>query len=222
MAFDRFGLVAFVAALTTLAEGDGVMDRRRVLFATSNRGKIADVRTLVGIGGMEIVSPDEIRDRGAPPEVVEGVASYLENATRKAEAYFRWSGIPAIGDDTGLEVESLGGAPGIISARYAGEGATARMNTEKLLAALAGTPNRTALFRAVLVLMLKDGHLLSAEGSLHGAITHVPRGGGGFGYDNVFEVAGTGKTLAELKELGSAIATHRHLALRGLLQQLGE
>jgi len=186
---------------------------KQVLFATSNRGKIADVRTIAGLCGIEIVAPDEVRDRGAPPDVVEGVTSYSENAQRKAAAYLRWSGIASIGDDTGLEVAALGGAPGIISARYAGEGATAQMNTEKLLRELAGVVDRAALFRAVLVLMTPTGEVLHAEGELHGAITGAPRGGGGFGYDNVFEVQGTGKTLAELKESGSGVVTHRHTAL---------
>ena len=193
---------------------------QRVLFATSNRGKIADVRSIADPTGVKIVAPDEVVDRGTPPEVEEGVVSYIENAQRKAEAYLRWSGIASIGDDTGLEVGALGGAPGVISARYAGDEATAQMNTAKLLHELTGVANRAALFRAVLVLMTPTGEVINAEGELHGTITDAPRGGGGFGYDNVFEVHGTGKTLAELKESGNGIVTHRHIALERLFALL--
>lgn len=192
----------------------------RILFATSNPGKIADVRTAVGYSGIEIVAPTEIEGKGAPPEVAEGTISYRVNARLKAEAFGAWSGLPAIGDDTGLEVQALGGAPGIISARYAGEGASARSNTEKLLATLQGVADRGALFRAVLVLVTPDGRIVEGVGELHGSITEKPRGGGGFGYDNVFEVEGTGKTLAELKEAASGVVTHRHRALRALFDQI--
>ena len=191
-----------------------------IVFATSNRGKIADVRNFVGSIGIEILSPDQIVGRGEPPAVEEGTTSYGENAGLKAAAYLRWSGVPSIGDDTGLEVEALGGAPGIISARFAGVGATSRQNTEKLLGLLHGASNRRALFRAVLVLALPEGTRYEAEGILEGSIAREPRGGGGFGYDNVFEVAGTGKTLAELKEAGGGVMTHRHRALRALLDQI--
>jgi XTP/dITP diphosphohydrolase len=196
------------------------MTLHRILFATSNRGKVADVRSFVGGERYAILSPEQIVGRGEPPAVEEGVSSYRENAALKAVAYLGWSGLPSIGDDTGLEVEALGGAPGIISARYAGVGASPRENTEKLLALLSGESNRRALFRAVVVLVTPAGVRYEAEGILHGAIVREPRGGGGFGYDNVFEVEGTGQTLAELKEAGSGVVTHRHRALRALFEQL--
>lgn len=188
----------------------------RIVFATSNPGKIADVRAALHFPGFEILAPADVVGRGGPPEVEEGITSYRENARLKAEAFGRWSGLTAIGDDTGLEVRALGGAPGIISARYAGAGATARANTEKLLEALGGVRDRGALFRAVLVLVTPAGRVVEGTGELHGAITEQPRGGGGFGYDNVFEVDGLGETLAELKERGIPIETHRHRALKAL------
>lgn len=195
--------------------------RERILFATSNPGKIADVRAALRIPGFEIVAPTDMGDRGAPPDVAEGTASYRENARLKAEAFGAWSGLAAIGDDTGLEVRALGGAPGIISARYAGEGATARANTEKLLGALHGVADRAALFRAVLVLVTPAGRIVEGVGELRGSITELPRGGGGFGYDNVFEVEGYGATLAELKERAVPVETHRHRALKALFAAYG-
>src|SRR5206468_2467100 len=129
-------------------------------------------------------------------------SSLIENARLKALAAMRHTGLPAIADDTGLEVDALGGEPGHRAARFAGPEGDAAANLALLLARLRGTPaeRRTARFRTVCVACFPDGGERVGEGVLEGRIVETPRGSAGFGYDPVFEVAGTGRTLAELDE----------------------
>lgn len=192
-----------------------------IVFATSNRGKIAEARARLALNGIELQGPDAVAARGAPPVVEEGIESYRANAILKARAFQAWSGLAALGDDTGLEIAALRGAPGVISARYAGPGADAAANTAKVLAAMAGQPDRTARFRCALVLATPDDRLFEATGDLCGEIAVSPRGSGGFGYDSIFVVAGFGKTLAELKEdAPRELTTHRQAALDALVEAL--
>ena len=197
---------------------------KKILFASTNSGKVEEVKLALNGSGVDIVSPqDFLRDWGKVgqvtpvPIVDENGTTYLENARLKANRFFLWANMPALADDTGLEVAALGGVPGVFSARYAGEGATSQKNREKLLWALRDATDRTAKFCCVLCLKISSSANVEVSATLGGSITREPRGGAGFGYDSVFEVEGTGKTLAELKESGQPIKTHRLLALQKLL-----
>ena len=173
-------------------------------------------------------------DLPGAPAVAEDGSTYLENARAKALAIARWSGQAALGDDSGLEVDALGGAPGIHSARYAGAAQDSRANVAKLLQALAGVPEpqRTARFRCVLVVARPDGRTLVAEGSCEGRITGRPSGSAGFGYDPVFFFPPAGMTFAELprgdQERGEPSRPRLRAAaravdgLRGVLSQLSD
>ena len=145
-------------------------------------------------------------------------ATLLENARIKARAAVSLTGLPAIADDTGLEVDALDGAPGVHAARYSGPGATYASNVAKLLHALQGVPaeRRTARFKTVCVAAWPDGRELQTEGVLEGAITEAPRGEQGFGYDPVFQPAGEARTYAELSEAEKNAISHRARAARAL------
>ena len=148
------------------------------------------------------------------PEVIEDRPTLEGNALLKAETVAAATGWPAVADDTGLEVEALGGAPGVYTARFAGPGATYRSNMEALLAALRGVEERSARFRTVAAVVFPDGGAVTAQGELRGMITWAPRGTGGFGYDPVFEVEG--RTLAEMGEAEKNRISHRARAVAAL------
>ncbi|MCO6431927.1 MAG: non-canonical purine NTP pyrophosphatase [Deltaproteobacteria bacterium] len=194
-----------------------------IIFATGNRGKLREASEIGERFGVVVVDPESVLQKGQasgpPPEVEEIYNSYAENARAKAEAYHRWCGKAAVGDDSGLEVPALDGQPGLLTARFAGPGASADANMSKLLAALKGQRDRSATFRCVLYLSAAD-RKLTAEASLVGAIAETPRGAGGFGYDPVFIVEGTGLTLAEIKERGIECKTHRIKAFEELFANL--
>jgi XTP/dITP diphosphohydrolase len=186
----------------------------RLLIATTNKGKVAEIRRILGSLPLDLVTPDDLLLR---IEVEEDGATYLENATKKARAYAEASGIPALADDSGIELDALGGEPGIHSARYGGPGLDDRARVDLLLSRLReldaiGTPAR---FRAVVVLALPDGTVQSAEGVCEGVIAPFPRGENGFGYDPVFLLA-DGRTTAELAETEKDAMSHRGKALRAL------
>ena len=178
-----------------------------LFFGTSNPGKLRELLRLVAGLPVRVLSPAEL---GRPlPEVLEDGASFAENAAKKARAFARLAGVPALADDSGLAVDALGGAPGVISARWS-EDLDPRplpraerdlANDRKLLAALAriDDPGRGAAYVAVLAVAAPDGRLLaSAEGRCRGRIARSPRGGGGFGYDPLFVPDGHEATMAEL------------------------
>lgn len=183
---------------------------RRVVIATKNPHKAAEVLAVLGrvLPGLEIVEGVEW------PDVDETGATLEENAILKARSAAEVTGHDAIADDTGLEVDALEGAPGVRSARFAGEGATYEANRRTLLAALSGRSDRSARFRTVVALARAGGEVVTAEGVLEGWITEAPRGEGGFGYDPLFEVAG--RTLAELGEDEKNHVSHRARALEAL------
>lgn len=189
-----------------------------ILFASGNSGKLSEVRATAAEHGVRVLAPSDIG--GAPPEVEESASDYLGNARLKAHAFFAWSGIPSLSDDTGLEVDALNGRPGVLSARYAGPSASPADNIAKLLGELHGATNRSARFYCVLYAILDERNHMTAEAVLEGEIAQAPRGGGGFGYDSVFVVRGTGRTLAELKHEGSPVETHRIKACRNLFTKL--
>ena len=197
----------------------------RLLLATANPGKLRELRAIlaglpVDLAGLDEVAPGGARDlgRGRPPAVAETGATFLENALLKARGYAAWSGLAAVADDSGLEVDALGGAPGVRSARYAGEGAGDRANLDKLLAELAGVPpeRRGARFRCAAVLADPGVGEWTAEGTWEGRLLEAPRGTGGFGYDPVFLPDGWDRTSAEVDQATKDAASHRGRAFRAL------
>jgi XTP/dITP diphosphohydrolase len=200
----------------------------RLVFATRNAGKVEELRQLLAELELEVISLAELEaQRGAPlPEVEEDGDTFEKNAIKKAREVSRASGLPALADDSGLEVDALGGAPGVYSARYAGAGATDAQNNDKLLAALARVPptQRTARFRAVIAFADESGELagktLTAAGACEGAITNEPRGTGGFGYDPLFFVPELGATFGELGVGPKKQRSHRARAVKALLPEL--
>jgi XTP/dITP diphosphohydrolase len=186
----------------------------RLVVATKNADKLREIEAvLLGLGLVnEIVAGLDW------PEVEETEPTLEGNARLKAEAVVAATGLPALADDTGLEVDALDGAPGVRSSRFAGEAATYADNVELLLRNLAGVPNRSARFRTVMILRLTRGEEISAEGVLEGRIIDEPRGESGFGYDPVFEVGG--RTLAELSDREKNQVSHRGRALRALAESL--
>ena len=193
------------------------MGRPRLLLASANRGKLRELRTILAGLPVELVGLAEA-GLGEPPEVEETGDTFLENALLKARAYAAWSGLAAVADDSGLEVDALGGAPGVRSARYAGPGADDRANLDKLLAALAGVPpaRRTARFRCAAVLVDPTMGEWHAEAAWEGRLLEAPRGGGGFGYDPVFLPDGWDRTSAEVDQATKDAASHRGRAFRAL------
>lgn len=175
-----------------------------IIAATGNRNKIAELSAVGREYGIVIVAPEDLRRRlGLPdvPEVAETGSSYLENARLKAEAFVKWSGIPALGDDSGLEVKALGGRPGLHSARYAGAGSSDQQKIAKLLSELeqlGPAAERTAHYRCVLVLKFPDGSEVTAESLLPGEVLQTVRGSAGFGYDPIIKMDNLGRTLAEV------------------------
>lgn len=186
----------------------------RLVVATKNADKLREIEAvLLGLGLVtEIVAGLDW------PEVEETEPTLEGNARLKAEAVGAATGLPALADDTGLEVDALDGAPGVRSSRFAGEAATYADNVELLVTNLAGVPNRSARFRTVMILRMPGGEEISAEGVLEGRIIDEPRGESGFGYDPVFEVEG--QTLAELSDREKNQVSHRGRALRALAERL--
>jgi XTP/dITP diphosphohydrolase len=191
--------------------------RPRLLLASANQGKLRELRTILHGLQVELVGLHEV-GRGDPPEVEETGDSFLDNALLKARAYAAWSGLAAVADDSGLEVDALGGAPGVRSARYAGPGASDQANLDKLLAALDGVPpeRRTARFRCAAVLVDPEVGEWHAEAAWDGRILDTPRGSGGFGYDPVFLPDGWDQTSAEVDQATKDAASHRGKAFRAL------
>ena len=175
---------------------------KRIVVGTTSKHKLAELRSVASSFGAEIVSLSEAAiERGLPPlgEIQEHGTSFSENAEIKARAVLKWCGMPALGDDSGLEVEALGGRPGIYSARYAGPGASDADRIAKLLVELNGVPApRRARFRCSLCLLLPGGERFVAEGELQGEVLHAPRGDHGFGYDPVIHLYDLNATLAEV------------------------
>jgi XTP/dITP diphosphohydrolase len=188
--------------------------RPRLLLATSNEGKVAEIRRILGDLPVELVTPDEL---GLAMDVDEDGETYVENATKKALAYAQAAGLPALADDSGVEVDALGGLPGLHSARFGGPDLDDRGRVSLLLDRLRelGADGSPARFRAVVVLARPDGRHESAEGSCEGRIGPQPRGENGFGYDPIF-VLPDGRTMAELPDVEKDACSHRGNALRAL------
>ena len=191
----------------------------KVVLATKNPHKVEEILAILGdIPGIEWLTFREI----SFSDVEEVGETLEENAVLKATAVARETGLPALAEDTGLEVEALGGAPGVRSARFAGEDKDYRANNEKLLRLLEGVRNRRARFRTVAVLALPDGRMWKTEGVLKGKIAEAPRGEHGFGYDPLFVPEGETRTLAEMLPEEKNVISHRRRALEAMRTILHE
>ncbi len=186
-----------------------------LFVATQNRDKIREITDLFKPFNIKIKS---LRDFPDLPEIEETGHTLEDNALLKAKQGFKWTGITTLADDTGLEVDALDGAPGVMSARYSGPDATYESNVQKLLENMTDVPNnqRTACFRCMMVLVWKDG-MRTLEGRADGLILKEPRGSGGFGYDPVFYHVPTGLTFAEMPLAQKNHISHRALALQKIL-----
>ena len=194
----------------------------KLLLATSNSGKIREYRSLLGGLGYQLVT---LAEQGIAEVATESGNSYEQNAQLKATAYAKLSQLITLADDSGLEVDALGGKPGIHSARFAGEGATDADKVRILLAQLTGIPweGRTAHFKCVIAIATLEGQVELCHGECHGMIALEAKGKNGFGYDPVFYLPEMGKTMAELSLETKNRISHRAQAARkaqGVLRRL--
>jgi XTP/dITP diphosphohydrolase len=192
-----------------------------VVLATGNVGKLREMRAILAPWHVEVLPVADFTDTAAD----ETGASFVENAILKARHASQAAGLPAIADDSGLEVDALRGAPGIYSARYAGPGADDAANNAKLLKELAGVQDeaRTARYRCAMAYLRwpLDPAPIVCQASWEGRIATAPRGSGGFGYDPLFLVAGAERTAAEFEPAEKNRVSHRGKALRALVEALG-
>lgn len=196
----------------------GMDNMQKLVIASNNPGKLREISRIIAPLGFEAV-PQSAYD---VPEAEEPFVTFVENCIAKARHAAHLTGLPALADDSGICVDALGGAPGVYSARYAGEPKSDQRNNEKLVAALAGQSNRRAHYYCVIVYLrhADDPQPLIAEGSWHGEIIDTPRGEGGFGYDPYFLVPELGKTGAELAPDEKNAISHRGKALLQLVDKL--
>lgn len=192
----------------------------RVVLASGNPGKLREFSELLAGRGFDLVAQSEL---GIEPPPETGL-TFLDNALIKARNAARLSSLPAIADDSGIEVDALDGAPGVYSARFAGEGASDEANLDKLLRSLAGVPDarRGASYRCVIVFVraADDVHPIIGEGTWEGWIIDGRRGHGGFGYDPSFVPANETRTAAEMSAAEKHAVSHRGQAMRQFLAQL--
>lgn len=192
----------------------------KLVLASNNAKKLKELDDILAPLGWTLVPQAEL----AIPETAEPHCTFIENALAKARHAARQSGLPALADDSGLCVDALGGAPGVYSARFAGEPKSDQRNNEKLLADLAGQNNRQAHYYCVLVFVrtADDPQPIIAEGEWRGEILHRPRGEGGFGYDPLFFVPALKQSAAELSATEKNRHSHRAQALVHLVERLSE
>jgi XTP/dITP diphosphohydrolase len=193
---------------------------KQIVIASNNAGKIREIAAILAPLGLEPVA----QSRFGVPEAEEPYPTFVENALTKARNAAKHTGMPALADDSGICVEALGGAPGVHSARYAGEPKSDERNNQKLVAALQDEPNKRAYYYAALVLVRheNDPQPLIAEGVWHGEVLLAPRGQGGFGYDPYFLLPELKQTAAELAPEQKNKISHRALALQRLALLLKE
>ena len=189
-------------------------------IASRNPGKIREILQICSEWEVQWVTADS--DSREWPKVEETGSTYLDNALLKARAVSAWLQLPAVADDSGVEVDALGGAPGVRSARYAGEGAGDERNLEELMRAVRGVPSsgRSARYRCLAVAAWPDGREVHAEAVCEGSLVSKGRGAGGFGYDPIFVPAGWDKTMAELSADEKDRISHRGKAFRALAELL--
>ncbi len=187
----------------------------KVILATRNKGKIKEFMTLLAPFPIQPISAYDLTE---PIEVVEDAHTFVGNAEKKALAYLKHTGLPALADDSGLAVDFLDGKPGVHSARFAGDNATDAENNIKLINLLDGVPaeKRTAQFTSAIALALPDGQLHTVEGKCHGIITREQTGDRGFGYDPLFFVPEINKTYAQMDDEQKNRISHRAIAIQKL------
>lgn len=202
------------------------MSAPRLVVATNNRGKLLELQRMLAGSGFELVTPGDL---GIDWSVEETGSSFDENARLKAVDAARVCGLPALADDSGLEIDHLGGRPGIFSARYAGPGRTVEGMDEReqcrlILGEMEGVADaeRTARFRCVIALATPEGAVRTVDGVFEGRIAHEPRGENGFGYDPIFLLPDRGLTSAELEPDEKDRISHRGAAARAALPILQE
>ncbi len=189
----------------------------KIALATNNKHKLEEIRAILDGCFEQLLSLSEL---GLDIEIEETGATLEENALIKAREIVRLTGMPALADDTGLMVDALGGAPGVYSARYAGEAHDDKSNRQLLLKNLENAPDRSAHFGTVIAVCYPDGSYLTAEGRVDGKIIFEERGEGSFGYDSLFYSEEIGKTFAEATPEEKNSISHRGRALRAMLEKL--
>jgi XTP/dITP diphosphohydrolase len=191
---------------------------QRLILASNNAGKLKEFAQLLAPIGFELHPQGEF----GVPEADEPFGTFVENALQKARHAARLTGLPALADDSGVCVNALGGAPGVVSARYAGEPKSDARNSEKLVRDLAGHADKSAYYYCVLVYVrhADDPQPVIADGIWRGQIVDTPRGANGFGYDPHFLIPALGKTTAELEPLEKNAISHRGQAIRALVEKL--
>jgi XTP/dITP diphosphohydrolase len=191
---------------------------KKLVIASNNPGKLREFQAMLAPFGIEVVTQEQL----GISEAEEPHCTFVENALAKARHVSKLSGLPALADDSGICVAALGGAPGVWSARYAGEPKSDTRNNEKLLQEMRGVADRRAHYYCILVLVRheNDPQPLIAEGEWHGEIAQDERGDGGFGYDPLFWLPQFGKMSAQLKPEEKALISHRAQAMAILLQKL--
>lgn len=192
---------------------------KELLIATRNKGKVREIADLLTACGIRVTS---LLDHAGMPDIVEDGVTFRANAAKKAVVIARYTGLAVMGEDSGLEVDALGGRPGVYSARYSGDDATDVSNNALLLKELAGVPRekRTARYRSAIALADKDSLVDIVEGSCEGIITTELRGSNGFGYDPLFLIPAHQRTFGELDLAVKQIMSHRAMALRAFLKLL--
>ncbi len=194
-----------------------------IVVATTNRGKLAEIRAILGELPVEVLSANQALSD--PPNVIEDGDTFEANALKKAREIAAVTMMLTLADDSGLEVDALGGRPGVRSARFASEGATDAENNAELLRQMCdlGDADRAARFRCAIAMVdpwSPEGEVIVVEGSCEGSVAHQPTGTGGFGYDPLFVVAGQDRTMAELSEDEKNQISHRAKALAALQPKL--
>jgi XTP/dITP diphosphohydrolase len=190
-----------------------------LVIATKNRGKSAEIKDFLRDFPVDV---KDLNDFGPIPEVIEDGNTFEDNAYKKASFTAKVLGLPALADDSGLEVEALGGSPGVYSARYAGADATDPENNAKLLKALSGNSNRKARFCCTLSLAVPSGSALTYEAFCEGVVLDSTQGENGFGYDPLFFYPPAGKTFAEMTLKEKSLVSHRGRALAELRNEFGK
>ena len=196
---------------------------RKIVLATNNASKVKEFNAILSANGYDGYQVLSLKECGFCGDIEENADTFEGNAYIKAKTVAEFTGIATVADDSGLEVDALNGAPGVHSARYAGEGASSEQLIEKLLKEMKGVPftNRNARFTTVMCAVLPDGKTLYERGECHGVITDAPKGNGGFGYDPVFFYPPFGKTFAELSSEEKNSISHRAIALKRLIKSFG-
>jgi XTP/dITP diphosphohydrolase len=203
---------------------ENTQEIQEVLFASNNENKNFELKYLTQNSSFKIISLNEFSIKSnikLPADIPEeGLNSYFDNAKIKAEFYFDWAGIPTLADDSGIEVNALGGKPGLQSARFAGENASAEECNLKLLETLKDCSDRRACLRSVLCLLIANGVYIFTEAIITGKISLSVKGSKGWGYEPVFILDGYNKTISELRDENIPYESHRALAFKKLVNLL--